>query len=67
MALAQLLCDEFLALGHWADYIDPCSGLPVSFYHCTYKSGYLHVYLSVNLSLCLFKCLFLRLHITDFA
>lgn len=30
MVLAQLLCDELILEGHWADYIDPCSGLPVS-------------------------------------
>lgn len=26
---AKPLCQELRALGHWADYIDPCSGLPV--------------------------------------
>ena len=30
MTLAQVLCDELIADGYWADYIDPCSGLPVS-------------------------------------
>jgi Methylmalonic aciduria and homocystinuria type D protein len=29
MTLAQVLCDELIVEGHWADYIDPCSGLPV--------------------------------------
>lgn len=27
--VAKLLCNELIALGHWADYIDPCSGLPM--------------------------------------
>ncbi len=27
--VAKLLCTELIALGHWADYIDPCSGLPM--------------------------------------
>ncbi len=26
---AKPLCQELRARGHWADYIDPCSGLPV--------------------------------------
>lgn len=30
MVLAKLLCDELILEGYWADYIDPCSGLPVS-------------------------------------
>ena len=29
MTLAQVLCDELIVEGFWADYIDPCSGLPV--------------------------------------
>lgn len=29
MAWAQPVCDHLIAQGHWADYIDPCSGLPV--------------------------------------
>jgi hypothetical protein len=28
-ALARHACDALAAAGHWADYIDPCSGLPV--------------------------------------
>jgi hypothetical protein len=30
MSFAQDLCKEFIAMGYWADYIDPCSGLAVS-------------------------------------
>lgn len=30
MAWAKAVCDKLIAQGHWADYIDPCSGLPVS-------------------------------------
>jgi hypothetical protein len=26
---AKGVCDRLNAEGHWADYIDPCSGLPV--------------------------------------
>jgi hypothetical protein len=26
---AKPLCQALRAQGHWADYIDPCSGLPV--------------------------------------
>jgi Methylmalonic aciduria and homocystinuria type D protein len=29
MAFAKAVCDRLVSLGHWADYIDPCSGLPV--------------------------------------
>ncbi|PNG93956.1 Methylmalonic aciduria and homocystinuria type D, mitochondrial, partial [Tetrabaena socialis] len=29
MAWAKVVCDSLLGSGHWADYIDPCSGLPV--------------------------------------
>ena len=29
MELAKGICEEFIVLGYWADYIDPCSGLPV--------------------------------------
>eukprot|EP00468_Gymnochlora_sp_CCMP2014_P008144 CAMPEP_0167759528 /NCGR_PEP_ID=MMETSP0110_2-20121227/11076_1 /TAXON_ID=629695 /ORGANISM="Gymnochlora sp., Strain CCMP2014" /LENGTH=209 /DNA_ID=CAMNT_0007645929 /DNA_START=166 /DNA_END=795 /DNA_ORIENTATION=- len=28
-AWCQALCDELIKKGHWADYIDPCSGYPV--------------------------------------
>ena len=27
--LAKAVCDALIAEGHWADYIDPCSGLPM--------------------------------------
>jgi hypothetical protein len=27
---SKAVCDKLIAQGHWADYIDPCSGLPVS-------------------------------------
>ncbi|KAI3429551.1 hypothetical protein D9Q98_005639 [Chlorella vulgaris] len=26
---AKVVCERLEALGHWADYIDPCSGLPM--------------------------------------
>ncbi|EFN59706.1 hypothetical protein CHLNCDRAFT_133264 [Chlorella variabilis] len=26
---AKTVCERLAALGHWADYIDPCSGLPM--------------------------------------
>ena len=29
MSIAKVLCEEFMHAGHWADYIDPCSGLPM--------------------------------------
>lgn len=29
MAWAKVVCDKLLEQGHWADYIDPCSGLPM--------------------------------------
>ena len=29
MSFAQLVCKTLEAQGYWADYIDPCSGLPV--------------------------------------
>jgi hypothetical protein len=29
MQFAKPICEELIAEGHWADYIDPCSGLPV--------------------------------------
>ncbi|KAG2448206.1 hypothetical protein HYH02_006791 [Chlamydomonas schloesseri] len=29
MAWAKVVCDQLSAAGHWADYIDPCSGLPM--------------------------------------
>ena len=28
-AFARLVCAALRDQGHWADYIDPCSGLPV--------------------------------------
>ncbi|KAA0155863.1 hypothetical protein FNF29_01283 [Cafeteria roenbergensis] len=28
-AWARCVCDQLLALGHWADFIDPCSGHPM--------------------------------------
>ena len=30
MDFAKPVCDELISQGYWADYIDPCSGLPVS-------------------------------------
>jgi hypothetical protein len=33
-AFARAVCDRLQAEGHWADYIDPCSGLPM-----VHKSG----------------------------
>jgi hypothetical protein len=30
MAWAKHICEVLIKEGHWADYIDPCSGLPVS-------------------------------------
>jgi hypothetical protein len=29
MAFARAVCSELAAGGHWADFIDPCSGLPM--------------------------------------
>ena len=29
VAWAQAVCERLDAEGYWADYIDPCSGLPV--------------------------------------
>ncbi|KAK9816425.1 hypothetical protein WJX72_000083 [[Myrmecia] bisecta] len=29
MTFAKAICDMLLSQGHWADYIDPCSGLPM--------------------------------------
>jgi len=29
MSIAKVLCEEFMQAGHWSDYIDPCSGLPM--------------------------------------
>jgi|MDSY01.2.fsa_nt_gb hypothetical protein len=29
MEFGKQLCDALRVKGHWADYIDPCSGLPV--------------------------------------
>ncbi|GLC38013.1 hypothetical protein PLESTB_000446100 [Pleodorina starrii] len=29
MAWAKTVCDQLTTAGHWADYIDPCSGLPM--------------------------------------
>eukprot|EP00878_Enallax_costatus_P019165 GHUV01020210.1.p5 GENE.GHUV01020210.1~~GHUV01020210.1.p5 ORF type:complete len:101 (+),score=43.11 GHUV01020210.1:404-706(+) len=30
MAWSQCICSKLQAQGYWCDYIDPCSGLPVS-------------------------------------
>ena len=30
VAWAVAVCTRLSAMGHWCDYIDPCSGLPVS-------------------------------------
>ena len=30
IAFSRLLCEEIISTGHWADFIDPTSGLPVS-------------------------------------
>ena len=29
MEFARLVCAALAGAGHWADYIDPCSGLPM--------------------------------------
>lgn len=29
MEFAKAVCERLAAAGHWADYIDPCSGLPM--------------------------------------
>lgn len=29
MAWSQAVCNALSSQGHWCDYIDPCSGLPV--------------------------------------
>jgi hypothetical protein len=29
MEFARTLCEKLVAKGYWADYIDPCSGLPM--------------------------------------
>lgn len=29
MDFAHMLCDKILRAGYWADYVDPCSGLPM--------------------------------------
>jgi len=31
---ARELCEKIRALGYWADYIDPCSGLPMMTLGC---------------------------------
>ncbi len=31
MKFAKCLCEDIISLGYWADYIDPCSGLAVTF------------------------------------
>jgi len=28
-SFARTVCERLIAAGHWADYIDPCSGLPM--------------------------------------
>ena len=38
-AFARAACDALAAQGHWADYIDPCSGLPVRITRITAHSG----------------------------
>lgn len=32
---ARPLCENLRSQGHWADFIDPCSGLPMMTPHCT--------------------------------
>ncbi|GAB5035059.1 Hypothetical protein NocV09_02300740 [Nannochloropsis oceanica] len=32
---ARPLCESLRSQGHWADFIDPCSGLPMMTPHCT--------------------------------
>ena len=32
MQFGASLCEKLRSYGFWADYIDPCSGLPVSFF-----------------------------------
>ena len=34
MSFAKDVCTELRHLGHWADYIDPCSGLPMMTEDC---------------------------------
>lgn len=34
-AFAREICNELISLGHWADFIDPCSGLPTLTENCT--------------------------------
>lgn len=29
MSFAKAVCDRLIEQGYWADYIDPCSGLPM--------------------------------------
>jgi hypothetical protein len=37
VAWAAAVCDALAAAGHWADYVDPCSGLPVRTRNCTVR------------------------------
>ena len=42
MQFGASLCEKLRSYGFWADYIDPCSGLPVRFFHtCTTLFTYL--------------------------
>lgn len=34
ITFGKYLCDELRARGYWADYIDPCSGLPMISLNC---------------------------------
>lgn len=40
MEFAKGVCNKATDRGHWADYIDPCSGLPVS--RCPVISAVVH-------------------------
>ncbi|KAL3815582.1 hypothetical protein ACHAXA_001561 [Cyclostephanos tholiformis] len=34
IAFGKYLCEQLRAMGYWADYIDPCSGLPMISLNC---------------------------------
>ncbi|KAL3160777.1 hypothetical protein ABBQ38_009189 [Trebouxia sp. C0009 RCD-2024] len=39
MEFAKGVCNKATDRGHWADYIDPCSGLPMMHTNCTVPYG----------------------------